>query len=103
MDISLKFRLFASDRVRAILNTVSVDVSWTILEHLASLGCTGVVQAALEKQAEVFLKNLMGASMAAQLAGAVQSDVNARLTNLNASHPPHPFRRHSMEVSEVGI
>src|SRR4029450_103611 len=53
MDISLKFRLHATDRVRASLDDVSVDVSWTLFEHLFSLGCTGIVQAALEKQAEV--------------------------------------------------
>jgi hypothetical protein len=33
MEIRLKFRLFASDRVRAILNDVLADVSWSILEH----------------------------------------------------------------------
>jgi hypothetical protein len=112
MDIALKFSLFAADRdpgpgvnvrVLASLDDASVDVSWSILSHLLSLGCTGVVQEALSKQAEVFLNNLMGPGMADQLRLAVQSDVDTRLAALNANHPPHPFRLHSMTVSDVGI
>jgi hypothetical protein len=111
MDVLLTFSLFAKPKpkpaldmeVVSILDDVSVDVSWSLLSHLFSLGCTAVVQAALQKQAEVFLRDLMGATMAQQLADAIQLDVDTRLGVLNAPHPPHPFRLHSMAVSANGI
>jgi hypothetical protein len=112
MDIALTFSLFgrptAAGDVRAFaaLDDVSVDVSWSLLSHVLSLGCTGVVQAALQKQAEVFLKNLMGATAAQQLAAQVQADINTRLAALNAPHPPQPpqhFRLQSLVVSADGI
>jgi hypothetical protein len=90
-------------RVVATLDNVSVDVSWSLLSHLLSLGCTAVISAALQKQAEVFLGNLMGPTMAQQLADAIQGDVDRRLAILNGPHPPHPFRLHSMAVSANGI
>jgi hypothetical protein len=108
MDILLTF-LFARPtptldmRVVATLDNVSVDVSWSLLSHLLTLGCTAVVSAALEKQAEVFLRNLMGPTMAQQLADAIQGEVDRRLGILNGPHPPHPFRLHSMAVSANGI
>ena len=109
MDVDLSFNLFGRPtsvgdvRAFASIDNVSVDVSWSLLSHVLSLGCTGVVQAALQKQAEVFLHNFMGATIAQQLAAAVQADVSKRLAALNASHPPHPFRLQSMAVSGLGI
>jgi hypothetical protein len=109
MDVLLTFSLFARPsptldmRVVATLDNVSVDVSSSLLSNLLSLGCAAVVSAAIQKQAEVFVRNLMGPTTAKQLADAVQGEVDRRLGILNGAHPPHPFRLHSMAVSANGI
>jgi hypothetical protein len=103
MDVSLRFSLFASsERVRSTLDNVSVDVKWTFLEHLASLGVTGIVQSAMQQLAESLL-DLMGTLLADRLASLVQREVDRELAQLNADGPPNPFHLHSMEVSDLGL
>lgn len=102
MDVSLRFSLFASDRVRSDLRDASADVSWTLLEHLAGLGITGIVQAALQQLAEAFL-DLMGDLLADRLASLVQKEVDRELALLNADNPPVPFQLHSMTVSDLAL
>jgi hypothetical protein len=103
MDVSLRFGLFASsERVRSDLREVSADVSWTLLEHLAGLGLTGIIQSALQQLAEAFL-DLVGDLLADRLASLVQNEVNRELAQLNADNPPVPFHLHSMGVSDLGL
>jgi hypothetical protein len=103
MDVSLKFSLFASDHVLAFIDNISVDVSWSIREHLASLGCTGVVQAALEIEATAFLQDLIGNKLAIELASSFQIQLNNEIAALHASHPGQHFKMHSMGVTEQGV
>jgi hypothetical protein len=103
MDVSLGFGLFASsERVRSDLREVSADVSWTLLEHLAGLGITGIIQAALQQLAEAFL-DLMGDLLADRLASIVQDEVDRELALLNADNPLLPFHLHSMRVSDLAL
>jgi hypothetical protein len=103
MDVSLRFSLFAaSERVRAVLNDVSVDVSWTFLEHLAGLGITGIIQGALEEMAKAMLE-LFGSLLEERIAGTLQAHVDGRIAELNSENPGNRFHLQSMQVSDLGI
>jgi hypothetical protein len=103
MDITLQFSLFATTHVMATIDNIDVDVSWSILDHLASLGCTGVVQAGMEIVSKSFIQTLIGAQLANQLAATFQSQLNNAVAALDASHPGHGFKFQSMGVNEQGV
>jgi len=110
MDVTMKFTLFETfgpffplGKVQCGLSDVSVDVSWGLLSHVLSFGCTGIVQAALEIEAKAFLE-MIGSQLAIQAANAFEVEQQQRISFLNANDPQHRhFKQHSMRVSAAGV
>lgn len=111
VQVALKFGLRAVDRapslntdmrVHAELLSASIDVSWHFLEHLLSLGCTGAVQAALEKQADAFITGFIGPLLADPLQQGMQAFVDGAVAQASSTSQ-RPMAFHSLTITDVAI
>jgi hypothetical protein len=105
MDIDMDFQVFAQiseGRARVILAKDNVDVSWSLLEHAASLGCTGVVQGALEKLMKVCINDLLKPYLENDFANELQEPINEILNLWQAADPEkRRFKLFSITTSET--
>lgn len=110
MDVNMRFSISAGPRqnsrfgnVNCVLRDVSVDVSWRLLSHIFTLGCTGAIQAALEIQAKAFLE-MLGGQLSSQLAETVEDEHDRRIDFLTDNDPQgRDYRFHSLQVDSAGI
>ena len=82
MDIDMDFRIFAQiseGKARVNLSKTDVDVSWSLLEHAASLFCTSAVQGAMQKLMEVCIQDLLGPYLESDFANQLQGRIDGIL------------------------
>lgn len=91
MDIGMDFRLVAelNGDVSVFLSNTNVDVSWSLLEHLASLGCTGVVQSALERLMKTCIDDLLKPYLESDFAKQLQGHVDDMMNVWKSEDPEH--------------
>lgn len=85
MRIGIKLAIGPGKPVKVTLPTVSVDVSWNFFEHLASLGCTGFIQAGMERITQAFLTDIIQSGLVPDLAAGLAQEVREFLDGLKAN------------------
>lgn len=53
---------------------VTVDVSWTFFEHLASLACTGFIQSGMQQLAQQFMEHIVITELVPRVATGFKAD-----------------------------
>jgi hypothetical protein len=91
MDIAIKLSVTGGGGfpVGVLSRGVSLDVSWTFFEHLASLGCTTFVESGMSQLGQVLMANIVNSELVPQVARAFNDKVNAVLAEKQALDPQH--------------
>ncbi len=88
MDIDIRLSLgIGSQQVKIFTGEVSVDVSWSLLEHLASFGCSGFIQSGMQKLAQAFMGNIVRSEVAPSLERAFNEELKEFTDSLTEADP----------------
>jgi hypothetical protein len=89
MDIGVTLKVSAGTPVLVTASSISVDVSWSFFEHLASLFCTSAVQSGMQKLARSFITDIVESDLAPGISGPLSDQVHEFLEGLTAGDPQH--------------
>lgn len=89
MDIDVQLHIAGGWPVGVSVERVGVDVSWTLLEHLASLLCTGLVQSGMEQMAQALLLHIVQNEVAPELQRQLNAGLNELLDRLKGEDEQH--------------
>jgi hypothetical protein len=89
----------AGSPVLVLSRGVSLDVSWTFLEHLPSLGCTHFVEDGMSQLGQALLTDIVHSQLVPEVAKAFNDKVDEFRTNATALDPLH--RTYVLTVFEL--
>jgi hypothetical protein len=104
MSIDLQLSMVPGKPLGVAVTQTSVDVDWTFLENLLSLGCGSLVESGMEQMAEAFMRNIAEAEIAPRVQQQFIDQVNSFLTSLKDSDPAHrEFLATALILSPTGF
>jgi hypothetical protein len=91
MDVAIKLSVAGGGGfpVGVLSRGVSLNVSWTFFEHLASLGCTTFVESGMSQLGQVLMANIVNSELVPQVARAFNEKVNEVLADKQELDPQH--------------
>ena len=94
MDIAIQLTVFQistseGSPIKISAHEVNLNVSWSFLENLASLGCTAVVGSGMSKIGQVFLSSIVKSELVPKIAQALNEPVNNLIKLLKEGDPEH--------------
>ena len=91
MDVAIKMSVVGGGGfpVNVLSRGVSLEVSWTFLEHLPSLGCTTFVESGMSQLGQVLMANIVNAELVPQVAKGFNDKVKKVLDDVQALDPQH--------------
>jgi len=87
MSIDIQLAVLAGRPITVSARSISVGVSWSFFEHLASLFCTGFVQSGMEKMAQVFMEDIVNSQIVPALKEGFTNQANEFIKSLSESDP----------------
>jgi hypothetical protein len=89
MDVAIKLSVQGGGghAVLVLSRGVSLSVSWTFFEHLASLGCTTFVESGMSQLGEVLMANIVDLELAPDVEDAFNDEVNKVLADRQKLDP----------------
>jgi hypothetical protein len=109
MDVTIRLAVVqigtsAGSPIRIFAPQVSLDVSWTFFENLASLGCGVFVENGMSKIGQAFLANIVDAELVPKVAQGFNDQVNRAIDSLEKADPQHrTYVLSFMELSSQGL
>ena len=91
MDIAIRLSVQGGggSPVLVLSRGVSLDVSWTFLEHLPSLGCTTFVEDGMSQLGQALMANIVESELVPGVARAFNDKINVVLADMQAQDPQH--------------
>ncbi len=89
MSIGIQLEIPGGAPAVVLAKSVDVNVCWFFLEHLASLGCTGLVQNGMEQLAQVFLSNLVDSQLVPTIERTFNDEVSKFVLSLRDTDLRH--------------
>jgi hypothetical protein len=89
MSIGIQLAVLAGSPITVSAQSVSVNVSWSFFEHLASLFCTGFVQSGMEQMAQVLMSDIVNSQLVPALKEGLTEQANEFIESLSEADPQH--------------
>ena len=109
MNITINLSVFqistsAGSPIKVVASQVSLNVSWSFLENLASLGCTSFVESGMSQIGQAFMANIVNAELLPRIEGGFNDQANQAIAEQETEDTQH--RTHvlsSMTLSPDGL
>jgi hypothetical protein len=91
MDIAIKLEVQGGGGhpVFVLSRGVSLNVSWSFLEHVPSLGCTAFVESGMSQLGQAFMKNIVESEVVPKVKQAFNDHVDKFIKEVQDTDPQH--------------